>query len=196
MATLQSISELSWRQIFPNPSSQTSITKQEFIATARSEWAYQTLLAAWKEKADEGYYNVPSYLISEVTKDIVNNEMDISDLKYFKSLPQDVWLINIGGINCKCKYIKSDVNLTQLLCDDDSMDDAAKSYYITGKKIKFPNGTHKTPLPLTYANMGDDASGTVEVDDALGALIRQRLQELYLGKVPATDVTDNNNPNV
>lgn len=193
--TLQAVCELSWRQIFPKPSSQTPVTKEEFIATGRAEFAYQILLLAWKERGDEGYFQIPSYLLTEVSKDVVNNEMDISDLKYFKRLPQEVWLQNIGGMGCNCKYVKSDVNLAKLLCDDDSLDDVAKTYFILGTKIKFPKGVHTTPLPIIYANMGDDASGTLEIDDAIAALVRQRLNELYLGKVPPTDITDNNNPN-
>lgn len=195
MATLQSVAELSWRNIFPNPGDETAITKEEFIATAKNEWAYQTLLMCWQERSLEGFYEPPSYLLTEIEKEVINNEMDISDLETFKSLPQESWLVNIGGM-CECKYVKSTANLTQLLCDDDSLPDTTKTYYILGKKIKFPKGVHKDTLPITFANMGNDVSNTVEVDEAIAAIIRVRLNEIYLGKVPPSDVTNNSNANV
>lgn len=195
MASLQEVCELAWRQIFPNPGDETSITKEEFIATGRYEWAYQTLLASYNEKTLEGDYEVPSYLLTEVEKDVVNNEMDISDLKYFKSLPKDIWLVKIGD-GCTCKYVKSTANLSQLLCSDDSLPDSVKTYYISGKKIKFPNGVHSKNLLLTYANMGAGISGETDIDDAIGAIVRVRLNEIYLGKVPPVDETNNSNANL
>lgn len=189
---LKEVCELAWRQTFPNPGDETPITKEEFIRTGYSEFAYFTWLAFLNEKNLEGYAEVPSYLLTEVEKDVVNNEMDITDLKTFKSLPQDVWLANIGGL-CDCKYVKSSVNLTQLLCGDDSLPDTTKTYYITGKKIKFPLGVHKTPLSITYANMGEDVSGSIEVDEAIASLIRDKLNSIYLGKVAPEDETNNSN---
>ena len=133
---LKEIAALSHSQIFPGAGLKAAINVVEFERTAVAEWAYQTLLMAWKEKNDEGYFDVPSYLLTEVEKDVVDGEMDISDLKYFKSLPQEVWLQQIGELNCDCQYVKSTVNLNQLLCNDDSLPDSAKTYYIIGKKIK------------------------------------------------------------
>src|SRR6185503_20646505 len=156
MPSLQSIAELSWRQIFPNPSVESPITLVEFIATARNEFAYQTLLMAWKEKRDEGEYNIPPYLLEQTKLPVINNEMDISGLNVFKSLQQEVWAVNIGGINCICKYVKSTVNLSQLLCGDDSLDDSVRTYYFMNNKIVFPKGTHTSPLTFIYANCGDN----------------------------------------
>lgn len=192
--SLQEIAELSWSKIFP-AGSKAPVPKESFIRTAFSEWAFQTLLMAWKEKNDEGYYEVPSYLSTEVEKDIVNNEMDISDLKYFKSLPQEVWLQRIGEFNCECTYVKSTNNLSALLCEDDSLPDSAKTYYVQGKKIKFPKGTHKTPLTIVFANMGEDIDGRTEVDEAIASIVRDKLDTIYLGRVPPTDETNNLNAN-
>lgn len=192
---LKEIAALSFSQIFPKSAGKAPVDIVEFERTAINEFAYQSLLMAWKEKADEGYFDIPGYLLTEVEKDIVDNEMDISDLKYFKSLPMQVWLVNIGGMSCNCKYVKSDVNMTALMCDDDSLDDTAKTYYHRGKKIIFPQGTHASPLKITYANIGQDLDGKIEVDEAIGALVRERLNAIYLGKVPPTDVTNNENPN-
>lgn len=191
---LNEISELSYEQIFPKGGDETAIDKVSFQRTAFAEFAYFTWIAFLNEKNNEGYAEVPSYLISEVEKEVVENEMDISDLKTFKSLPQDVWLVNIGGMNCHCKYVKSTANLTQLLCDDDSLDDAAKTYYITGKKIKFPKGVHKTPLSIMYASM-DQVNGYIEVSEDIAALVRDKLNAIYLGKVAPVDVTNNSSSN-
>lgn len=192
---LYEIAQLSFDQIFPKSAGKAPVDLMEFQRTAINEFAYQSLLMAWKEKSDEGYFDIPSYLLTEVEKEVVDGEMDISDLKYFKSLPMQVWLVNIGGLNCHCKYVKSDVNMTALLCEDDSLDDAAKTYYPLGKKIVFPKGTHASPLKIIYANIGENLDGKLEVDEAIGALVRERLNNIYLGKLPPADVTNNNNPN-
>lgn len=193
---LKEIAELAHSQTFPKNGGRASIDVVEFERTAINEWAYQTLLAAYNEKKLEGYFEVPSYLLTEVEKDVVDNEIDISDLKYFKSLPQEVWLQQIGEMNCDCHYVKSTINLNQLLCGDDSLPDTDKTYYVVGKKIKFPNGTHKTPLQITFANMGESSPNTIEVDEAIGAMIRERLNNLYIGRIQLADVSNNNNPNV
>lgn len=192
---LYEIAQLSFDQIFPKAGGKAPVDLMEFQRTAINEFAYQSLLMAWKEKADEGYFDIPSYLLTEVEKEVIDNEIDISDLKYFKSLPMQVWLVNIGGVNCHCKYVKSDVNLSALLCEDDSLDDAARTYYPLGKKIVFPKGAHTSPLKIIYANIGQNIDGKLEVDEAIGSLVRERLNTLYLGKLPQADITNQQNPN-
>lgn len=191
---IREVAELSWRKIFPQGGTNTAVSKEEFQRVAITEFAMQTLLMAWKDRAED-YYEVPPYLLSEVEKDVVNNEMDISDLKYFKSLPMQTWLVNIGGFDCHCKYIKSTANLTQLLCNDDSLDDDARTYFVLGKKIVFPKGAHKTPLKIVYANIGEGIDGSIECDEAIASLVLEKLDALYLGKVAPVDVTNNNNSN-
>lgn len=194
MSNLKEVAELSWNKVFP-AGSKAPVSKEAFIRTAYNEFAFQSLLMAWKEKADD-YYEVPSYLLTEVEKTVVNNEIDISDLKYFKSLPMAVWLQGVdGGVNCECKYIKSTYNLSQLLCEDDSLADADKTYYALGKKLVFPKGTHANKLKITYANIGEDINGDIEIDEAIASLVRDKLDAIYLGKVPPTDTTNQNNPN-
>lgn len=190
---LKEIAELAWQQLYPKGFTGTPIPKESFIRTAVSEFAYQQLLMAWKEKNDTGEFNVPSYLLTEVEKEITENEMDISDIIYFKSLPQEVWLTNIGGVMCGCKYVKSTINLTQLLCDDDCLGDDVRTYYQVGQKLKFPQGTHKSPLTIIYANSGENIDGNIEVDEAIGAIVRTRLIEIYAGKTGAEDETNNQN---
>lgn len=193
---LNEIANLSYNQIFPNASDETSINKVEFRRTALAEFAYQTLLMAWTEKRNDGYFNVPSYLLNEQEMDVVNDEIDLSGLKILKSLPSEVWLQNIGGLNCECKYIKSDLNLTQLMCDDDSLDDTHRTYFVLGKKIKFPKGVHSDKLTIIYANSGEDADGKIEVDEAIASIVRAKLNEIYGGKVGKEDVTNNQNPEI
>jgi hypothetical protein len=191
---LREVAELSWSKIFPQGANNTAVSKEEFIRTAYSQFAFFTLQMAWKDRAED-YYEVPSYLLTEVEKEIANNEMDISDLKYFKSLPIETWLVNIGGIGCHCKYVKSTLNLSQLLCEDDSLDDATRTYFLLGKKIVFPKGTHKSPLKIIYANMGAGVDGSIECDESVASLILDKLDFLYLGKVAKADTSNNNNPN-
>ena len=191
MANLLEVADLAWRQLFPNPDDETAVSRAEFIATTKNEFAYQQLLMVWKEKSDEGYFEVPSYLLTNVSLDIVNDTADISGLSILRSLPQEVWLQNVGGLGCDCKYVKSTLNLSQLLCDDDSLDDAARTYIVMGKSIYFPKGTHITPLPIIYANNGIGVDGRIEIDDAIAGILRTRLIEIYGGKTGTEDTNQN-----
>lgn len=192
MASLLSIAELAWLQCFPKGGDETKVTKQEFIATAKTEYAYQLWLKSKADKREEGYYEVPSYLLSEKEIDIIDGVMDLSGLKIMRSLDMEVWLQNVGGMNCECNYMKSTVNHWQLLCDDDSIGDS-KPYYVVGKKIKFPLGAHKKSLPIIYANNGELVDGDIEVDDAIGGVVRRILVDIYLGKQGREDNTNNSN---
>lgn len=196
MANLKETAELAYRQLFPNPGDETALDKEDFVSTAKTEYAYQMLLMAWKSKATEGEFIVPSYISREVEKDVVDNVMDISDLDILKSLPSEMWLQNIGGLNCGCKYVKTTINLTQLLCDDNSLPDDTKTYYVIGKKIKFPQGAHAKKLTLIYANNGSDLDADeIVIDDAMAGIVRTRLIEIYGGKTGVEDRTNNSNPN-
>lgn len=127
---------------------------------------------------------------------MINNEADISGLNVFEGFPSEIWLQNIGGINCECKYIKSTVNRSQLLCDDDSLPETARTYYVVKNKIKFPNGVHSNKLPIIYAGMGEGIDGDIDIDDAIASLVRQRLIDIYLGKIAKEDVTNNSDSNI
>lgn len=192
---LNEIAELVWKQLQPTSGGKTTVSLEEFKSSARSEFAYQTLLLVWKEKRDEGYYSVPGYLLKQTDKDVVNNEIDISDLQYFKALPNEVWLQDIGGLDCECKYVKSTINHSKLLCEDDSLDDDTRTYFLMGDKIIFPKGTHQKTLSITYADKGGDIDGNIDVDDAIAALVRERLIGLYGGKIGVNDETNNSNKN-
>lgn len=193
MANLKETAELSWRQLYPNPNDETAISLEEFIATAKSEYAYEMWLKARNDKREEGSYDVPSNILVEKELDVKDGIMDISDLQILRSIPEEKWLQNIGGLNCECKYIKSDVNKTALLCDDDSLPDAARTYYVVGNKIKFPQGAHDSKLSIIYASSGEDIDDNISIDDAIAGIIRTRLIEIYGGKTGKEDVTNNTN---
>lgn len=194
MANLLSIAEQAWRQLFPGPSDEVKVKKEEFIATAKTEYALQLWTKLMAEKREEGYFNVPSYLLSEAELPVENDVMDISSLKIMRSIPWETWLANVGGINCECPYVKTTFNMAQILCDDDSLPDNARTYYAVGKKVKFPKGVHKTPLPITYANSGEKIDGSIEVEDSIAGMVRRTLIEIYGGKIGTQDVTNNTNP--
>lgn len=193
--TLFSIAEVAYRQVFQNPGDETPITLQEFIETAKGEYAFQMLLWYWNEKQREGEAVIPSHLLTEKEMEVKNDAIDISSLNIFRNLPNDLWLQKIGDFDCKCQYMKSDVNLTQLLCDDDSAGDDVRPFLVVGKKIKFPKGTHASKLMVLYANSGDEIDGDIEVEDSIGGIVRTRLVEIYLGKSNPEDTTNNTNPN-
>lgn len=191
MANLNSIAELAFLQLFPSGNDETKVKKEQFLADAKSEYAYQLWLKILADRRENGELEIPSYLLSEIELEVENNQMDVSSLKIMRSLPWETWLQNIGGIECKCRYIKSTINNSQLLCDDDSLNVGDKTYYAVGKKIKFPLGVHSSPLEITYANEGTEIDGNIEVDAAIGAVVRRALIEIYGGKVGKEDKTNN-----
>jgi hypothetical protein len=152
------------------------------------------LLFYWKQRNEEGEFNLPSNLIEESEIDIKDNIADISKLNIFNSLPNDIWLINVGGLGCECDYVRSDVNTAQLMCGDDSLPDNARVYIPIGKEIRFPQGVHKTPLPIIHASLGKNIDENIEIDDALASLVRDKLDDMYsLGRIGQEDVTNNSN---
>lgn len=191
MATLKSICEVAYRQVFPNPSDEAAVTVEEFIETGRSEYAYQMLLMYWKERREEGFYDIPSNLLSSAKLEVKDNRADISQLGIFRGFPSDIWLQNVGGIGCKCKYVKTTVNMVQLSCGDDSLPDEARTFLPLGQEIIFPQGVHENPITIVYTNMGENVDGDIEIDDTIAAIVRTRLNEIYLGKIPKEDVTNN-----
>lgn len=195
MGNLKEVANLAWLQI-GGGTDESRITLEEVIATARYEYAWQMLQLAWRERREEGTFYVPSYLAKEVELPIVDNEMDISEQPIMKGLLDERWLINIGGIGCNCKYIKSTLNNAQLLCDDDSLGDNAKTYVVVGNRIKFPQGTHKDKLSIIYAHNGASLNEEeISIDDSIGGIVRQRLIEIYMGKITPEDKTNNSNSN-
>lgn len=196
MSNLKEVAQLAYDQIFCNPTDEEKVHRVDFYETARLEYAYQFLLWYWKEKALEGWFNIPGNLSSEHELDVVNDEVDISKLDIMSRLPNDMWVQNIGGLTCDCKYIKSNINQTQLLCGDDSMPEEYKPYVIVGKKIKFPKGTHTTPISIIVANSGKSIDDSVEVDDSIAAIVRTRLIQIYGGQMGVEDKSNNSNAEV
>lgn len=190
---INEIAELVFNQLQPTSGDEPAIDIEDFKSSAKAEFAYQTLLMMWKTRREEGEYAIPSYLLTEVEKEVVNDEIDISDLEYFKSLPFEAWLQGVGGMKCSCNYVKSTLNDSKLMCGDDSMPDDTRTFYIQGKKLKFPQGTHAKKLPVIYADKGGDLDGNLDVDDAIAALVRERLLVLYGGKIGQNDETNNSN---
>lgn len=123
--------------------------------------------------------------------EVVDSVMDLSGLKIMRSLPFETWLQAVGDIDCDCRYVRSTLNLSQILCDDDSLSDSYVPYYAVGKKIKFTKKVHKSPLKIIYANSGESIDGNIEVDDAVGGMVRRSLVELYGGRVGKEDKTNN-----
>lgn len=194
MANLKSIAELVYNQLFPNATDETLVDVEDFVETAKSEYAYQWWLKALNEKNQEGTFEVPSYLLTEKEFDVVDNEIDLNGVEILKGLPGEVWLQNVGGLNCDCRYVKTTINRARILCDEDSLDESDRRYYAVGKKLKFPDGTHANKLTVVYANSGEDVDGEIEVDDVIAGVIRRSLFDLYKEKAQA-DETNNSNPN-
>lgn len=193
--TLQEIADLVWLRLEPKGSDESATTREEVISSARHYYSTLVWQNAKSEKNSEGYYDVPSYLLAEVEKDVVNNELDVSDLQALKSLPNEGWLLNIGGLACECDYIKSTVNRTSLLCDDEVFE-GTRSYYIVGNKIRFPRGAHKKKLTILYANNGSDVDPLIYIDESISGLLMDKLADAYnVQRIAKEDVTNNSSSN-
>jgi hypothetical protein len=195
MANLLSIAEQAYNQLFPRPTDEEAVDKQDFVATAKNVFAYELWRKIKEDKLLYGECDIPSYLLSEAKLDVKDDEMDISSLKIMRSIDQELWLQNIGGMNCECLYVKSTLNLSKILCDDDSLPDDSRTFYPQGLKIKFPNGVHATPLSIIYANQGEEVNERIEIDDAIAGIVRVRLIEIYGGKIGQEDKANDSNSN-
>lgn len=197
MATINSIAELAYRQVFPNPSIQNATHLGEFIATAKLLFADRTFYD-WKEKmATVGEYDIPSSLLVPVELDVVNNRIDIKGLKIMRGIGgSETWIKAVGGINCDCDYVKHTLNTAQILCTDE-YDGNMKPYIPFSNYILFPKGLHNDAkkIEITYVSDGTSIDDSIQVDDVIGSWVRQKLVDMYLGKHEKEDKTNNNNSN-
>lgn len=196
--TIQSIAELAHRQIFPDDADDAPITLVEFIETAKAEYAYQLWVMNRQEWQQEGENNIPPNLLSETTLTVINKQVDISKLEALRSLPQNTWIQNLGGFDCgDCRYVLMDINKWKILCDDESRTPQVKAAIVVGKTIRFPDGTFdaKGQVSMIFANMGGDVDTDMQIDDAVGGIVRRTLIDIYSKKSP-TDSTNNSNPNI
>lgn len=185
MPGLLSIAEQAWRQLFPNPGDEGAVQKEVFFEDAKIKYAFFMWRKIKEDKAEYGESIIPSFLLSEAEMEVKNNKIDISSLDILRSIDLDMWLQNVGGIGCECKYIKTTHNLIQALCDDDSHGNDRRVYPL-GKYLVFPDGVHKDKLTIIYAHNGKRLNeDEIDVDEALGSMVRDSLIALYGGKVGA-----------
>lgn len=192
MSNLLEVAELAWRQLFPDPSDLPTITKGEFVASARHLFASEVLAKYFSERRSEGYSEVPSLLLHENDFNVVNNEVDLNSISALQGMPNDMWLQRISS-PMGCRYIKSSLNLSQSIGDDDCIG-TERTYYLVGKKVRFPQGADST-VNITYAGLGKKVDDSIEVDSDIAGTLRIRLIELYGGKSGKEDVTNNSNSN-
>lgn len=196
MAELKEIANVVWLKI-GGGTDESRITLDEILVVAKVEYAFQALQLSWRERREEGFWNIPSTISreSEPLK-VINNEIDISKLKILKAVPLEMWLQNIGGLTCSCFYIQTTINQAQLMCDDDSLPDGTKTYYVVGNKIKFPNGTHEDKLTIIYASSGEDLDDDISIDDAVAAMIVEKLISIYGNNIIPEDETNDSNSSI
>jgi hypothetical protein len=194
---LQAVAELAFRQVYPNPSIQNKTHLAEFIQTAKLIYADRMYYDAKEKMATEGEFEVPSNLLVAVNLPISGDTIDISGLKIMRSLDKENWIINVGGIDCGCEYVKHTLNTAKLLCNGE-YDGKMKPYIPFSNYIKFPKGIHgnKKEIEIIYASDGTDLENGVEINEVIGNFVRVRLLDIYLGKTGKQDKTNNNNTEV
>lgn len=191
MADLLEICQEVYNEAFPNATAQTSVKVDHVIVAGKARYAFEMWLRSKNSAREDGMWEVPSELLRESDIEVKNNEADISALNIFRSFEGDVWVQNIGGINCECSYVRHSVNLSQILCDDEYLGNS-RSYIPMGKKIKFPNGTHLKTLPIIYASNGEDLENEIEIDDGIAALVSDYLWKRFTGRLPEDRSNDSN----
>lgn len=198
MASLQSISEIAWRQIFPNPNDETKVTLAEFIATAKVEYAYRIWQQNKEDLAKGMDNNVPSSLLSTETLTVEDDKASIKDLKALRSLGNNSWIQLLGGEKgCSdCHYTVMDLNKWKLLCDDESRQND-KAAIVIGDYIKFPDGmwSDAKEVEITFANMGNNVDGLTIIEDSIAGLIRRSLIDIYGKQLFKEDKTNNSSGN-
>lgn len=188
--TLQETAELVFRQLFPNPSDETSITLEEFIATAKSEYAYTIWTLNRKELQETGENNVPPILLSTEELVIEDKIADISEISALRSLQGNSWIQFIGTLG-ECSYVVMDLNKYKLLQDDESRNET-KAAVILGSQIYFPDGVYKSKEQIIFANTGENLDNRTPIDGAVAGVLRRSLFDIYSKKV-AEDKTNNSN---
>lgn len=191
--TIQELGELVWRNLNPNGSAQTAIKKEEIISTAQGEYASALWIHSKELQASEGYYEIPGALLISKEFAVKNNMIDLSGIGLISSLSSDQ---AIQGIVSDCKYVKSTFSQEQKLKNDDSIGDA-RTFFLLGKKLVFPKGTHKDKLEVVYATDGsglDESETDIQINGYIGSKVRDKLYQIYGIKVPA-DHTENSNSN-
>lgn len=191
MADLKSIAQVSYDQVYPNASQQTSVKLEHFIEAAKSKYAWELWRQSKELKRADGEWEIPSVLFRQDEIEVIDNVADISGLSIFKTQDGDTWISNIGGIACDCAYIKQTVNLAQILCDSDYHGNG-KPYVVIGNKISFPSGSHKSKLPIIYASNGDDIDDEIPVDDMTAELVGIYLFQRFSNRLPEDRSNDSN----
>lgn len=197
MSNLLEIASLAWQQLYPNPTDETAVSREEFITTAKVQYPLMMWVQARNTKNQDGEFEVPTNILAQSEPlSIVDNEMDISSLKILRGLPNEMWLVNLGGLTCECQYVKTTANKASIFCDvEDGLSDLTKTYLVVGDRVIFPKGTHADKLPILYASNGIENDGMYEVDDVVGAMIQDKLIQIYGGKTGQEDTNNNGNPN-
>lgn len=193
MASLLSVANQAWLQL-GGGKDESRLTLGEVIATTKNEYAWQMLQKAWREKREDGMINISSDLATQEILPVKDNAIDLSKLNIMRGVPDEMWLMNVGGLTCQCEYVKSTVNRRQLLCDDDTGGDTIP-YVVLGDKIIFPEGAKATELPIIFANNGKGLDGDMIIDDAIAGILRRSIIEIYQGKTTPEDTTNNSNSN-
>lgn len=195
MVSLQTLGEVVHRQIMGNNSDEVRITLEEVIEAAKIQYGTEVWTQAYLFYRDWGYYEIDTVILREVEKEVKNNEIDLTDLSIMRSIPFEMWIQSVGGVSCECQYIKSTLSLSKILCNEDSLGHD-RTWYVVGNKIKFPQGTKEKKLPIIYANDGSDLdTDETFIPDAIAGMVRQKLLEQYLGRIPPTDMSNNSSPN-
>lgn len=185
--TLNEIAENVWRQAFPRPGDETAVPKWVVLNTAKLEYAGIIAIDAMQKRM-MSEFELPSELLQtavlKVSKDDFEVKADISDLPIVRAIPNDMWWLDLRG---KCEYMKTTAR-------DAMIYDAANTpkirAYPTRNSIVFPEGTPESEVRLYFAGFGE-VNTEMQINADLAAMVRQRLDQIYLGRPQKEDLTNN-----
>jgi hypothetical protein len=195
--SLWTIAELAWRQINPGGSDEAKNTLEEYVETAKDEFAnilYQSYKAG---QGDADYSLLEAFLQTKLYElkedaDGLYVELDVDVI----NLPNDMGVWQVRPKGRKTQPLTKTTAISRNLFDNDPTE--VRSYYREGRLIRFPDGVDcpgATAMKVTLATM-DDMEDKNEVPEGFATPIRNALLQKYGGtiSVPSND-TNNQNAN-
>lgn len=191
--SLWTIAELAWKQVYPKGKEETKNTVEEFVETAKDEYA-NVAFTTWLQLRNDSDLSLienlltrKKYEVKENTDGELYSDLEVSVF----TLPRDMGIFIVQPPRQR-PLIKGSIGTQNLFADDPG----ERSYYRLEKKIFYPEGfaipgTKEVMITLVALDFIDNE---LEVPDIFAKPIRDALVSKYMGTI-SVPVDDTNNKN-
>lgn len=192
--SLWTIAELAWRQINPGGKDEAKNTLEEFVETAKDEYA-SAAFSLWIELRNETDFSIIEQLLTrkkyEVKEDINGLYTDLETT--IMDFPRDLGLFKVVPPK-QDPLTKTTLGTYDLFKEDTG----EKTYYRISKQIFYPDGfeipTKEVMITLVSSDFIDEE---IEIPDTLASRVRDAVLKKYLSTNQIQqDETNNKNANV